>query len=63
MDDTYCFDLKHCNKSGEPRIVLFSHEDVSEGCSPEQIAKYAKPVAAHLYEFLQHFIEGTVVEE
>jgi len=62
-DDTYCFDLHSLNERGEPRIVLFSHEDVCEGDSHEMIVKYAKPVASDLYDFLTQVVDGTVIED
>ena len=62
-DDPYCFDTKHVNAEGEPRIVLFSHDMVSAGDTPERLARVAKPVAEHLGEFLEHFTEDRIDDE
>ena len=62
-DDPYCFDLNHLNQNGEPRIVLFSHEMVGEGDSPETVARRAKPVATDLFQFLEQFTENKIDEK
>jgi hypothetical protein len=56
--DAYCFDVNTLNAEGEPRIVILSHESVSDETTPEEMAKLAKPVAQDLREFLDQFLKG-----
>ena len=60
--DTYCFDLTQSGQ-GDPRIVLLSHEVITEDTSAQEYVRLAKPVARRLYEFLQQFERGEVDEE
>ena len=61
--DAYAFDCQQRNEEGEPRILLFAHEMFSDDLPPDWIPKMGKPVAAHLYEFLEQFLDGSVDEE
>ena len=60
--DTYCFDLTQRGQA-DPRIVLLSHEVITEDTSAAEYVRLAKPVAQSLYEFLQQFVRGEVDEE
>jgi hypothetical protein len=60
--DTYCFDLTQHGQV-EPRVVLLSHEVITEDTSAADFARLAKPVAQNLYEFLQQFVRGEVDEK
>jgi SMI1 / KNR4 family (SUKH-1) len=60
--DTYCFDLSRGTQA-ESRIVLLSHEVVSEETTSEEFARLAKPVAQSFHEFLEQFVRGEVDEE
>ena len=60
--DTYCFDITQHGQA-EPRIVLLSHEIITEDTSAAEFARFAKPVARSLCEFLQQFVRGEVDEE
>jgi hypothetical protein len=61
--DAYCFDTHSLDASGAPRIVLISHELVSDEITAEELGKIAKPVASNLREFLEKFADGDLDEE
>lgn len=60
--DVYCFEITQRGQV-EPRIVLISHEVVTEGTTAAQLKRLAKPVARNLSEFLQQFVRGEIDEE
>lgn len=61
--DAYCFDVNMVDQNHNPRIVLFSHEAISEDITAEEAARLAKPVAMNLCEFLEQFIDEQLDEE
>ncbi|MBE7490334.1 MAG: SMI1/KNR4 family protein [Planctomycetes bacterium] len=60
--DAYCFDLTS-GQSGDPPIVLISHDEVDEDSPAEQVARAAVPVADNLGDFLKQFAAGTLRTE
>jgi len=61
--DAYCFDVNVVSATGEPRIVLISHEVVRKDITAERAQQLAKPVAGNLYEFLERFERVELDEE
>lgn len=61
--DVYCFNVNMVDESGDPEIVLLSHEVIGEDTSPAEIAELAKPVAENLSEFLEKFLNDEVDED
>jgi hypothetical protein len=60
--DAYCFDI-NIMSDDDPRIVLISHEVVSDEISADQARRLAKPVAINLRDFLEKFISKEIDEE
>lgn len=51
----YCFNLNQLGATGDPAIVLISHEDVGEDSQAAEVHNAASPVALDLLQFLHWF--------
>lgn len=58
--DAYCFDANTTDAAGHPRIVLISHEVLSEEASKEEVSMMAKRVADNLEDFLNQFVHDDI---
>jgi hypothetical protein len=61
--DAYCFDVRVSATREDPPVLLLPHDADFEGRTAEEIARYARPVAANFAEFLQKFVQECLEKE